>query len=378
MRHSNTFRLRIGFLVDSFAIGGSELNAIKLAEGLIRRSAQLTVFHFQQSGPLRERYEQLGVELLHVPLNGLLSRSAFNATVRIRSEAMTRGLQLLHTHCVYSNVVGAGVRRLSFRRLPLLASRRWTGYAARPGLHTLNAYAQSAADAVLVNSPNLQRVVTTESRFAHPVYIPNLLPAQNFGIVSPQVRRERRSALGLPPDGLIVGCVARLVAVKDHHTLLEAWRIVSGHVPSATLAIMGGGELRESLEAHAREIGIAESVRFTGEVKPEILPHSVLDVCALASLDEGFPNSLLEAMAQRVPVVSTNVGGISDLITSGQNGLLVQSGDAKALANGIVQLLTDKKTVARLVDNASVTATAHHEDVVLDSLLKLYRTIGLG
>lgn len=370
--------MRIGFLLDSFALGGSELNAIKVAEGLTRRSVALTVFHFQQSGQLRERYERLGIELIHVPLHGLVSRSAFEATRHIRAAARERDLQLLHTHCVYSNVVGAGVRRLAIRRLPLLVSRRWTGYAVRPGLHTLNAYAQSAADAVLVNSPNLVRVVKSESRFSHPVYIPNLLPAQNFSVVTPEVRREKRMALGLPPDGLIVGCVARLVAVKDHRALLDAWRIVAAQVPNATLAIMGGGELRESLEAHAREFGIADSVRFTGEVKPEMLPHSVLDVSALASQDEGFPNSLLEAMAQRVPVVSTDVGGVSDLIKNEVNGLLVQKSDVTALANGIVRLLTDKEKVAALVNEATITATAHQEDAVLDALLGLYRGIGLG
>lgn len=367
--------MQLGFLIDAFDIGGSELNAIKVAEGLAQRSVKLTVFHFQTGGPLRARYEQLGVELIHVPLHGLVSRSAMAATMQIRSAARSRGLQLLHTHCVYSNIVGAGVRRLSLWRLPLLASRRWTGYAVRPGLHSLNAYAQSAADSVLVNSPSLKAVVKSESRFAKPVYIPNLLPDANFQVLSAEERRVRRQAFGLPANGLIAGCVARLVPVKDHATLLRAWRDVTLQLPDATLAIFGGGDLRDALAAEARALGIEYSVHFVGQVRPDSLPHAVLDLSVLASLDEGFPNSLLEAMAQRVPVVSTNVGGVSDLVTDGVNGVLVPQQDASALGAAMVRLLTDRETAAKLVEHATRTADTHRSGAVLDALLETYRAI---
>lgn len=370
--------MRIGFLIDTFDIGGSELNAIKVAEALHSRSIALTVFHFQTNGPLRTRYEQRGIELIHIPLHGLVSMSAWQATRTIRREAAERKLQLLHTHCVYSNIVGAGVRRLGLKRLPLLASRRWTGYAERPGLHTLNAYAQSAADAVLVNSPSLERVVKHESHWSHPVYVPNLLPDANFKSVLPEDRRAARVRLGLPADGVVVGCVARLVAVKDHRTLLTAWKTVIGKLPHLTLAIIGGGDLRASLEAYAGELGITDSVRFTGEVAPEALPHSLLDLSVLASRDEGFPNSLLEAMAQRVPVVSTNVGGVPDLVKDGVNGLLVPAGDASAMATAITTLLSQPEKVAEFVANATRTATSHQSDAVVVALLKTYGAIVRG
>lgn len=367
--------MHIGFLIDSFAIGGSELNAIKVAEALVPRSVSLTVFHFQTDGPLRARYEQLGVELVHIPLRGLVSKSAFDATLRIRSHARKSGLQLLHTHCVYSNIIGAGVRRLPWWRLPLLASRRWTGYAVRPGLHTLNAYAQSAADAVLVNSPGLAAVVQKESRLSKPVYIPNLLPDANFERLSPAERRSRRQAIGLPPDGMVAGCVARLVPVKDHETLLVAWRAVLQQLPNATLAIFGGGDLRNVLENKSAELGISARVQFIGEVRPDSLPHALLDLSVLASLDEGFPNSLLEAMAQQVPVVSTNVGGVSDLVTDRVNGLLVPKQDAAALGAAMVQLLTSPDASAHLVGNATHTASTHRTEAVVDALVTTYRAI---
>ncbi|MBC8087632.1 MAG: glycosyltransferase [Phycisphaerae bacterium] len=365
--------MRIGFVIDTFDIGGSELNAIKVAEGLARQSIPLTVFHVQQDGALRHRYERIGAALIHVPLSGLVSRSCYRATRRIRREAMVRRLELLHTHCVYSNILGAAASRGGARKVPLLASRRWTGFAVRPGLHKLNAVAQSVADAVLVNTPNLLTRVSGESPFSHPVYIPNMLPASAFRAVSADEKRAARAALGLPARGPIVGCVARLELVKDHATLLTAWQRTVQRRPDATLAIIGGGSLRPALEQLSTELRISERVRFLGEMAPETLPHSLLDICVLSSRDEGFPNSLLEAMAQGLPVVSTNVGGVSDLVQDRVNGLLVASGDAQGLGDALSAVLGDATMAARLASAGAHLAQSHREETVLQALHELYR-----
>jgi glycosyltransferase involved in cell wall biosynthesis len=367
--------LRIGFLIDSFTIGGTELNAIKVAESLSRRSVALTVFHFQDVGPLRERYESIGADLIHVPLHHFISMSAVRAIAQINRESRARNVQLLHTHCVYSNVLGAGVRRLSTTRMPLLASRRWTGYAARKELHTLNAYAQSAADAVLVNSPGLVSVVRKESPRAKPVYVPNILPPASFRIVSTKERQAARAAVGLPVEGMIVGYVARLVPVKDHRTLLKAWQRVAQRRPDAALAIIGTGALRSELETYAHDMGIADSVYFTGELRPESLPHALVDIAVMTSLDEGFPNSLLEAMAQRVPVIATNVGGVPDLIVDCRNGLLVAKGDDAALADAVTNLLADGSRRSLLAQAGAITSEAHREEPVTDALMNLYGSL---
>lgn len=368
--------MRIGFIIDTFDVGGSELNAIKVGEALTELGHALTVFHFQKDGPLRERYVSRGIELQRVPISGLVSRSAFSAARSIQSTATARGITVLHSHCVYSNVVGAIARRLTLHARPLLASRRWNNYAERPGLHRLNALAQSAADAVLVNSPGLARVVERESPFAKTFYVPNLLPDSFFARLTHEERRAARSALGLPADGLVVGCVARLSPVKDHRTLLDAWKMVLQQLPDATLAVVGDGNQLEALEIRARELGISERVIFTGEILPPNIPHRLFDVFALSSLDEGFPNSLLEAMACGVPIVSTRVGGVPDLVEHGVNGLLVDARDASSLAGAIRELLTNPTTASKLVANASVTAGKHQQTQVVGRLLEVYGAIG--
>ena len=364
--------LRVGFLIDRFDVGGTELNAVKVAESLISRSVDLTVFHLSESGPLRARYERANAHLIHVPISSLLSTSAWRVMTTVKQQADKRELMLLHGHCIYSNILGAGAARLPGRHLPFLASRRWTGSVPRRSLGALNRVAQSLADGVLVNSPSLVRRVRKESPFSKPFYVPNLIPEVNFQQFSPEETAARRTFLRLPSGGPTVGCVARLTVVKDHINLLYAWERVVAKVPSAHLVIVGEGPTRPIIEKWIEQHNMRESVSLLGEMSPDSLPHALLDVSVLASLDEGFPNSLLEAMAQGVPVVSTRVGGIPDLIEHGRNGLLVEASHPEQLADAIVQILKSRVNVSALREAGLATAERHREVQVTDLLLQLY------
>jgi glycosyltransferase involved in cell wall biosynthesis len=145
--------------------------------------------------------------------------------------------------------------------------------------------------------------------------------------------------------------------------------------PTATLAIIGGGDLQNELVSLAAELGVASSVRFTGEIAPQAMPHALLDVSVLSSLDEGFPNSLLESMAQCVPIVSTRAGGVTDLVRDGENGLLVEKGDPAALARAITQLLSNAAQREHLIEAGIQTAESHREDTVMTALQATYNRI---
>ena len=366
----------IGFFVDRFDVGGSELNAVKVAEALTRLGVPLTVFHVFESGPLRERYVNAGAELVHVPVRGLLSASAWRAMRLVKRMCDQRGIELLHTHCVYTNILGAGVATLPGRTMPFLASRRWTGALPKPSLGILNRWAQSVASSVLVNSPSLVDVVRRESPFSRPVYVPNMLRDESFIRLTVEERSTRRARLGIPSTGPVVGCVARLAPVKDHVTLLAAWRRVIVDVPTATLVIIGDGPLDAALRLTAAEPALHGSVHFTGELSPDTVPHALLDVTALASLDEGFPNSLLEAMAQGVVVVATRVGGIPDLVDNGRNGLLVEAANPDSLATALISVLVTDVDGMRAAGRA--TAEDYREQRVIADLLRLYERLRMA
>ena len=142
-------------------------------------------------------------------------------------------------------------------------------------------------------------------------------------------------ALGLPLDGPIVGCVGRLVAIKDHDTFFRAAARVATAVPDATFVLAGDGELRERLQAEATAL-LGDRVRFLGWVDDLPSLYSAFDVVALTSRLEGTPVSLIEASAAGKPVVATNVGGVGDVVRDGNTGLLVPPRDPIAVAADVL------------------------------------------
>jgi glycosyltransferase involved in cell wall biosynthesis len=152
------------------------------------------------------------------------------------------------------------------------------------------------------------------------------------------------------PGSQIVGVVARLEPEKGHPTLLDAWPAVLRAVPDAYLLVVGEGSRREPLEAQARELAIGQRVVFTGRRDDIPAVTAALDVAVLPSYREAQGLSILEAMALSRPVVATAVGGIPEVITDGESGLLVPPHDVEALSSAIVRLLTDHPladTIAR-------------------------------
>jgi glycosyltransferase involved in cell wall biosynthesis len=163
-----------------------------------------------------------------------------------------------------------------------------------------------------------------------------------------------RSALGVEDRTLIIGIVGRLAPIKNHRLFLDSARLFIERCPHKTVrfAIIGDGELKSCLKAHAQSIGIRKNVVFYGWEKEIEKIYADLDILVLTSNNEGTPVSIIESMAASVPVVTTCVGGIKDLLgqieTHAQTkddfsicerGILCSKGNADAIANGIQYLI---------------------------------------
>jgi glycosyltransferase involved in cell wall biosynthesis len=134
------------------------------------------------------------------------------------------------------------------------------------------------------------------------------------------------------------GMAARLVAEKDHYTLLRAFAVVRQSIPEAELKIAGDGPLKEPLMAFAEELGLAESVTFLGALPDTAAFFSQLDVFVLSSLNEGLPLAVLEAMAAGLPIVATRAGGVEEAARDGYNAYLVPPVDSAALAEAMIRM----------------------------------------
>lgn len=149
-----------------------------------------------------------------------------------------------------------------------------------------------------------------------------------------------------------VGTVARLSPEKGIHHLLHAHSILQARGHALRLVLVGEGPQRGELEALAEELEISSSVEFLGYQENVETFLSTFDFFALPSLTEGIPLSLLEAMANGLPVVATDVGGIPEIIVHQESGLLVPPGQPEALAHALLQLIQEPVEAKRLGSKA--------------------------
>jgi glycosyltransferase involved in cell wall biosynthesis len=134
------------------------------------------------------------------------------------------------------------------------------------------------------------------------------------------------------------GIAARLVAEKDHFTLLRALVTVAAQVPGAELQIAGDGPLRDRLIGFAQELNLANRVTFLGTLSDTERFLSQLDIFVLSSLNEGLPVALLEAMASGLPVVATRTGGVEEAAVDGHNAYLSAPCDSVGLAEAMIRM----------------------------------------
>ena len=171
-----------------------------------------------------------------------------------------------------------------------------------------------------------------------------------------EVRRE----LGLPEGAPVIGLVGRLDHWgKGHKELFEAMASLRERHPVHAL-IVGGGRRMEEVRQSAESLGLAGAVHFLGPRPdvPDLL--NAMDIFVLPSYSEGVSLALLEAMAAGLPVVATAVGGLPEVVTDGETGLLIPPRDAGALAGALARLLTDPALARRLGANARAHVREHY------------------
>jgi len=175
--------------------------------------------------------------------------------------------------------------------------------------------------------------------YPDPPLIPNGIPTDEYA-PNPDRRVQWRQAHGIEPHATVLTHVGRFAPPKNHALLIEAFAQVRSDAP-LYLLLVGGGELENTVREQVARLGLQERVRFLG-VRADVADIlRASDVFVLSSRWEGNPMSVMEAMAAGLPVVSTAVGGVPELVQEGATGLLVPSEDAGALAQAMQALVDD-------------------------------------
>lgn len=376
-QHAPGRPIRVVYVIDNMGIGGTELNAVRTAERLDRQHFELQVVCLKGDGPLTQRYRDLGVPVVNLGLRSFYGPSMLTTGIRFVRFLRRTKPDVVHAHDVYSNIFVTVWARLAGAR-SVIASRRWWHSLPNRKLQLGNRFAFARADVVLANSGQVARSVAEEARVPQSriATITNFVDEAAFQAMTSEERASLRSSWNVPPHAIVIGCVARLVPVKNHQMLLRAFAKLREAVPDLHLVLIGDGSARSSLEQLALELGVADGVHFTGELRDGANHHRALDISVLCSASEGFPNTLVEAMAAGRPVVATAVGGSSDAVVDGETGFLVPSGDVDALTASLHGLVRDPALRSTFGMRGQERARlVYHEDRVLKSVEELYERL---
>lgn len=204
-----------------------------------------------------------------------------------------------------------------------------------------------------------------------------IVPAARLQYIGNGVALERFQPPASRPaseDGVIITCVARMEAVKNHMLLLEAARLLKARGERFQVWLVGGGELRAQYEAMSEDWGLSANIRFLGyrDDIPGLLAQS--DIGVLTSLKEGIPRAVLEAMAMSLPVVATRVSGTREVVCDGESGFLVEPDDVHSLASALSRLIADPALRTRLgARGRELVVERFNEADIVRNLERYYR-----
>jgi glycosyltransferase involved in cell wall biosynthesis len=358
------------FVNNSMAMGGIETMIRDFALGLRADGFRPAVAVFQPGGQLAEQLTGQGV-----PVTNLAKRDGLDLGLvgRLRRHIRDIGASVVHCHnysaWLYSTLATWGLPGVRLvhsehsRVLPL-PRRRWLERQLARRTH-----------AVVAVSADVARCLVRDIGVApeRVCLVANGIDLARFK-PDPALRAGERARLGLPEAAIAFGILARLVPVKDHATLLQAFALAAQRLPQAHLVIAGDGPCRPALELQARDLDLQDRIHFLGEVRDGERVLNALDVYMLSSVDEGMNLTLLEAMGTGLPAIATRVGGNPEVVQDGSTGLVVPPSQPQAMAEAMVRLAEDPVLRQRLARQARErVAAAFSQQVTLQAYVALYR-----
>ncbi len=390
--------MRILRVITRLNIGGPSIQALALTSRLAARGATTTLLHGrlgEGEGDMRylaapDANLQFVPTLQRAiaPLDDLRTLRALYAAMRAFKPT------LVHTHMAKAGLLG---------RLAVTAYNLTRGNAPRALVvhtyhgHVLEGYFSRTmtavfiglerlmarlSDAIIAISPAIRADLLSKYRIGRPEQyhvVPLGFDLAAFAAVDNPARSRARAELQIPEAAPVLATVGRLTAIKNYSLLLDAAHLVAKDRPNLVVLLAGDGELRADLEAQAARLGIATNVRFLGWRRDLPVIYAASDVFALTSRNEGTPVALIEAMATGVPGVSTDVGGVGDVIANTTMGITVPLDDPAALAAAVARLLAEPESRRRMGAVARAHVLARYDIARLtNDIDTLYRKLHAG
>ena len=369
--------LCIAHLLPTFGMGGQERVALDLAVGQKARGHRVMGVSLAEgtSGPLADEFRAQGI--------AVHSRTKWprkvgvDVSLPLRLAALFRAehVQVVHTHNPQPLIYGAPAGKLA--GCTTVHTRH--GENPDPPLRKLlRRLSGTLADAYVAVSEETAALAHAEhdANGSKISVIRNGIDLTRFDPGRPE-RSHMRDLLQVPRDAWVVGTVGRVVPDKNHALLVDAMQPLVAE--GAHLVIVGDGDDLPALRAKVASLPHKDRYHLLGVRRDAPRVMQAFDVFAMSSRSEGLPLVILEAMASGLPIVSTAVGGIPNVIIDGHTGLLVQNGKDGALSSALRRLRDDAPLAGGLsAEGRALAITEYASDVMVERYLALYARLRAG
>ena len=370
-------------------VGGIARHCYGLARSLVKMGHEVRMITLEFPGSPDFEYvdgiavHRVRIELGHPDfLTWVLLFNHFMEKYAARLNAGTRS-DVIHAHDWL--VSAASISMKHFLGKPLVFTVHSTEVGRSRGLKGANSYTIDGlewwstfeASRVIVTSESMRREVVEHFRLppgkVHK--IPNGVDVEKFNL---EFDRESFRSRYVSSGERIVLFVGRLTPQKGVEYLIKALPMILQSHPEVKLVIVGDGWMSDDLKSLARSTGRPEKIYFTGFLPEQDLIKTLLsaDVLVIPSVYEPFGIVALEGMAAGIPVVASNVDGLSEVVHHGRNGVLTYPADPKSIAWGVDRILSDRDYAKRLVENAKREVFRKYSwDAIARETIKVYEEV---
>ena len=343
--------VRVSFLIDNLGRAGTETQLLALIRTLDRSRVEPTLVLLDGESEESRQLEPTDCPVLRLGVKKLFGRSAARAAGRLRRHWRDSRTEIAQIYFLDSAYFGVPVAKLA--GVPkIIRVRNNLGYWTTRKHRLLSRVIRPFVDVTLTNSEAGRDALVSRDG----------LSVDRVTVIENGVDVEGFPFPGHRPfsgPSIRVGCVANLRSVKNIDGLMRVAASLLPDFPNLTFEVAGEGEERPALERLHRELMLGERFRLLGAVRDIPAFLGGLDVAVLPSHTEGMSNALLESMAAGRPIVATDVGASAKLLDDGACGVLVPSGRAETLSDGLRKLLTNP-ALARTLGVAARERVARH------------------
>lgn len=351
--------------------GGSGVVAAELGKALAHRGHQVHFISYAMPMRLGNFIENISFHEVEMSSYPLFEFPLYTPSVTSKMVEVARfhKLDLLHVHYAVPHAISAylakQIMRNEIKIVTTLHGTDITLVGLEPSFLQVMKFSIEESDGVTAVSRFLKEKTLTNYGIQKEIeVIPNFIDTEKYKRVpSPKLQRSLA-----PNDEKILMHTSNFRAVKRVDDVVRIFHRVQQKIPSK-LVLIGDGPERSNCEQLCRELGIFDRVKFVGKQTEIVDLLSVADIFLMPSQSESFGLSALEAMACEVPVVSSSVGGLPELVAHGETGFIAEIGDVERMAKYTVELLTNS---AKHKQFAAAARKRAGDLFALDKIVDLY------